>query len=624
MASAADIIVNLVAKTARFERGINRANRRLGTMAKAARTTQFAIKSLAAGILTLGAGRLAGAARQQLQLAANLERVANTVGFTTTEIQELRFAAEQLQVTQQTLDLGLQRFSRRLGEAAQNTGELLTIANQYGVVLRDSQGNIRSNSDLLGDFADIISRTTDEQEQLRIAFKLFDSEGASLVQLLRQGRDGIAAFRAEANELGVVVDADLIQKAAAAEREVDKLASVLRAKMLVAVAENIDPMLELAEATSKVATFSLDAAAATSRFAEALGEQVAALVVGAADGMDLLIEQIRETERVVNRVESPLALFTGGFTDEEVQAAEKRLEFLNAAFDQFLLESAQEFNRRVAEARQQANELEALTPTPTQTPQQQIGRDITGVNEVDITETLLRVNQVMKDRQRIAQLIQQTRTREEVILNNIRFINGEIAKGEANQNQLIEVRGRLFDELQDALDKNLDAMSELEEFGVQAARNMQTAMADFIAGSADGFDGLLQNFRNLLIRMVAELLARRILLSFLGGIAGGSGPFAELAGDILGGISRRQLGGPLSSGQPAIVGESGPELFIPNQAGRVLPNRRGMGTTVVINQTNNFNSEGALNPEDLVPLLEENGRKVKAELIDELDRGAFA
>lgn len=49
-----------------------------------------------------------------------------------------------------------------------------------------------------------------------------------------------------------------------------------------------------------------------------------------------------------------------------------------------------------------------------------------------------------------------------------------------------------------------------------------------------------------------------------------------LFGDILGGladfIGLRATGGPVALGAPYIVGEHGPELFVPNAAGRIAPN----------------------------------------------------
>ena len=46
-------------------------------------------------------------------------------------------------------------------------------------------------------------------------------------------------------------------------------------------------------------------------------------------------------------------------------------------------------------------------------------------------------------------------------------------------------------------------------------------------------------------------------------------------------------GGVATGGRPAIVGERGPELFIPSTTGRVVPNDQLGGGGVVVNQTIN-------------------------------------
>ena len=43
---------------------------------------------------------------------------------------------------------------------------------------------------------------------------------------------------------------------------------------------------------------------------------------------------------------------------------------------------------------------------------------------------------------------------------------------------------------------------------------------------------------------------------------------------------RRAAGGPVSAGQPYIVGEIGPELFVPGRSGTIIPNNQlGGGST---------------------------------------------
>ena len=44
------------------------------------------------------------------------------------------------------------------------------------------------------------------------------------------------------------------------------------------------------------------------------------------------------------------------------------------------------------------------------------------------------------------------------------------------------------------------------------------------------------------------------------------------------GFEFRAVGGPVSSGSPYMVGERGPEMFVPNVSGKIIPNNQGSGT----------------------------------------------
>jgi len=66
-----------------------------------------------------------------------------------------------------------------------------------------------------------------------------------------------------------------------------------------------------------------------------------------------------------------------------------------------------------------------------------------------------------------------------------------------------------------------------------------------------------------------------------GGEGGGIGGAELLAGvDLNGnGIIGKARGGPVSSSTPYIVGEAGPELFVPNSSGNIVPNNKLTGNT---------------------------------------------
>jgi len=65
------------------------------------------------------------------------------------------------------------------------------------------------------------------------------------------------------------------------------------------------------------------------------------------------------------------------------------------------------------------------------------------------------------------------------------------------------------------------------------------------------------------------------------GLGNKGGPLGALADLIKG----RQMGGFVSTGKPYVVGERGPELFVPSQSGKIIPNNK-MGGSININFNN--------------------------------------
>jgi hypothetical protein len=65
-----------------------------------------------------------------------------------------------------------------------------------------------------------------------------------------------------------------------------------------------------------------------------------------------------------------------------------------------------------------------------------------------------------------------------------------------------------------------------------------------------------------------------------GGSGGGTGWSMPLSwGQPFGGLFSRQMGGPVTQQQPYMVGERGPELFVPHQSGMIIPNRASQGSS---------------------------------------------
>lgn len=185
-------------------------NTGLGRMQKAVMGLTKLMPALAVGFSAVA---LVQFTKNAFKTADAIAKTADKIGLTTKSLQELRFGAKLSGVETNTLDMAMQRFSRRLGEAQQGTGELKQTLIDYGIAVRNVDGSSRSVDAVLNDFANTIQNAESDTERLRIAFKGFDSEGASLVNMLKDGSIGLQAFRDEAEFLGVIIEDDLLRNA---------------------------------------------------------------------------------------------------------------------------------------------------------------------------------------------------------------------------------------------------------------------------------------------------------------------------------------------------------------------------------------------------------------------------
>lgn len=111
-----------------------------------------------------------------------------------------------------------------------------------------------------------------------------------------------------------------------------------------------------------------------------------------------------------------------------------------------------------------------------------------------------------------------------------------------------------------------------------AARGLERALGRAVTSGKFGFDDL----KRVAVAALADIAASAVrtdLGALFGGGGGGGGLLGSLA-SLFGGKPGRATGGPVTGGSAYLVGERGPELFVPTAAGRVQP-LTGRGTVNV-------------------------------------------
>ncbi len=521
------------------------------------------LKNAVAGIVSVAA--LRGASRQFGEILSDLDKIAkmsSRVGLTTDALQELRFAGKETGVAIQALDIGMQRFARRIAEVAAGAdNDLAKVLKANNIALKDGNGNLRAQVDILGDYANLIQRAGSEQDRTRLAFLAFDSEGVALVNTLKDGKDGLDEMRKSARDLGVVIDKDAI---AAAERMNDRyneIFSSLSAKwkgFVIGVADVVSQNAYSIPAFDTVEDLSIQ--------------------------ISRLRKEVVELEKTGNSDGGFISALVGnsGKSVAELKESIKALELRKSA-----VESVDELERRLARQTRLGGSNSTIIPNKEDEAarkermaeqerlRKQLARDAAA--QARAYEEVVRSLEI--EFENLSLSSQQQR-----INNELRRAGVDIASDEGRriaelvtvidaENAARERTAHLLDELE----QKQEAIRESQEYLIQSAADVAGA---FTEGADEGIEAL----KKLGIQILATAAQARLLGT--GPLAGlipqsGFGGFAAF-GSTGGGISplasaalAAGRGGLFAKGgithQPAIFGEAGPEAAVPLPDGRSIP-----------------------------------------------------
>jgi hypothetical protein len=226
-------------------------------------------------------------------------------------------------------------------------------------------------------------------------------------------------------------------------------------------------------------------------------------------------------------------------------------------------------------------------------------------NELKIKNAL---TQVERDRLRIEyemQVLSDSKKFDQDQLNRIEDLKKQIAAPTLGADLIRQQIGTLSDELLVLTDVGTQVTAAAASIGdafsasfkgvISGSMSAQEALASFFQSVAD-------HFLDMAAQIIAKMIQMAILNTVVGLLPGGGGFAGNAAGfggtfdagipaignttnfaSAFGGA--RANGGPVSSGQTYMVGERGPELFVPGRSGTIVANDKmgGGSTNVVVN-----------------------------------------
>jgi len=127
------------------------------------------------------------------------------------------------------------------------------------------------------------------------------------------------------------------------------------------------------------------------------------------------------------------------------------------------------------------------------------------------------------------------------------------------------------------LNKEAEKMKELFQ---QIGTSIKDGVVESISAAVDGTKSLAEVASNMLRRIANQLLDVGVNLALFG-VPTGFGK--KDSGGLLSNIFGRANGGTVASGRPYMVGERGPELFVPGAQGNIVPNNAMGSANVTVN-----------------------------------------
>ena len=487
------------------QRAFRSVQRRLDTFTRAARR----LPAVGASLAALGSG---AALRGIITTTDAIGKAAQTANVSAEELQRLRFAFGQLAGTgTRDVDLALQRFNKRLGEArAGVTGYAKAFDALSVSVTQDTEPALMATLEAL-------AAIESNSERAGRAAKVFGIEaGPKIAAALSQGIDTLDDLKDLLPE--VITDTN-VRTAAQVNDQLDKLSKTFTAGLANAVLTNADALLALASGLSSVAQAAIRAAGGLARF------------FGGVSAMST-----EELEAKLERLRAKLAVPVEGTGQaanrERAQRTQDRRDIAEIEAEL----AARRAQNAAEEDAQISTEAEPLPAAPDD--------PFKAIRNLD---PILKLNAEIE---KIRDLFEQLKDDPEALAEL-----GGLDRVQANVDAAIA-----------AIEGEIEALSQSP-----VLKSLEDGLAQSITrGVTDGADGALSAFTSLLQEMALKAL-RTNLSGILSGALGGLGGALSNIPVIGGLFPARERGGTVTQGRSYLVGERGPELFTPGITGSIAP-----------------------------------------------------
>jgi len=571
--SLKDIIVKIIADD-QTKVGLDSATKNMRGMEAAATS----LTKHLAGLVTVGT--FVGLAKGAIDMGGTLDDMSKKFGVTGAELSELQYVAKMSGVEVEGLGKAFKFLNKSSAESEDASSKQAAAFSALGISLEDVKS--KSPKEMFDILADKFSELKDGANKTQLALALFGRSGADLLPVLSQGSKGLRAMREEGAKLGATLTDEEIMKL---DRYGDTIAKIglgtkiTAGKLMIDMVDGVKGLWEsiekygprVEEFYARIFGGREDAASVRAKYAagklspsgefvgpskpqkdapnlEAIKKANAERVKAAEDLQKTILKNEQDKDKEAGKIAHDALAAEMGMDQEYTDLKMKERARENEEFKKTEEEETALLQKRVDQ------ELDMLAPL------QDAQRE-----EMEITQQIgeYRAEDAFNAAMNYGNAAQALQLLNDGLYEHFKNI-GEAQERVSSMGQLYNTVFRGADGL----------VSDLAQASIRAFNSMEDAVVEFAMTGKLSF----KEFANSVIADLMRIAARQAIVQPIAqGIMGAFGiaPLPAMA-----------TGGPVIGGMPYMVGERGPELFVPSTSGGIVPNGGGGGNSVTVNIRN--------------------------------------
>lgn len=565
-------------------------------------------------------------------------KFSSRIGVAVEELSKMQFVAGQAGIATSQFNMATQRMTRRVAEAAEGMGEARGALSELGVDANKFKG--LGLEDQMATLSDAMQKVEAPADRLRLAFKLFDSEGTAMLQMLQGGSEAMRKAAADAKFLGLAISEQAAANAAAFMDNMGRATGSIKGTSR-AIADELMPVLtglanrfadSLAESRESIVSFvkngvdalftfgavvmqvwdgvteSFTSVEGFSAFLDNLGAFASAAgsaLLSFAKMIPIVIwEGIKAAMTIVGDFakwmgKALMNIATGkevsDFSDAMAKSVGGAFAKAGANMRKDLADPLDEFKAKTATVSKAAADVFGVNMDKARTDAKSAMASVMEFGEVVTSNTKARVTETRSFLDELYSVSADWLSKQKSMTEQyateffgiMQSTTAAVADGMAESIVEGKNAAEIFSNIGKQVAKQLIAMwvKVAAQRAVAASTNIASSIAEGAASMTTGLKEIAVNVFKAIaaIPLVGPVLAPAAVIAAIKWISG----FANTAGskgEQLAGA--RADGGPVTFGKTYLVGERGPELFTPNASGGITSNEdlmrggRGGGVTI--------------------------------------------